>query len=295
MSIELQSLEIAAVRRTADFFWFQLSYHLFTGNYFNISGITMQIISRWASIALLVCGAASISPAAFAQTQSLSWAPVIPTNWSGPSVGLIGTGAWGSSTQTDPGFHILIINNNNADGRYNLSGGMGGVGAGFNWQSGHWVYGIVGDISGGNISGSSNVCGLLAPFLHPCGTNLDTLGTLRGQLGYAVGSTGNWMPYVTGGLAVGNVHGWDALTLASGTATQAGWTAGVGVAVMAAPHWVLKLEYLHVDLGSSNLFNVVPGVPETVSFKADLVRFGVSYQFNAEPATPPAKLWTKAK
>jgi outer membrane immunogenic protein len=69
--------------------------------------------------------------------------------------------------------------------------------------------------------------------------------------------------------------------------TRAGWTVGAGVAVMVVPNWVVKLEYLHVDLGSANIFNVVPGVPETVSTKADLVRLGVGFQFGPQMLPPP--------
>lgn len=38
-----------------------------------------------------------------------------------------------------------------------------------------------------------------------------------------------------------------------------------------------------MDLGKKVLFDVDPivGVPETVSFTADLVRFGVNYHFSA--------------
>jgi outer membrane immunogenic protein len=164
-----------------------------------------------------------------------------------------------------------------------MRGGLFGAGVGFNWQRDNWVFGVAGDFSGGHVSGSSNVCGPLTATPHPCGTSIDSLGTLRGQVGYAMGPSGNWLPYVTGGLAFGNVRGWDSLTPAAGTATRTGWTAGVGVAVMVVPNWVLKAEYLHVDLGSANLFNVVPTVPETVSARADLFRLGVGFQFGAQP------------
>jgi outer membrane immunogenic protein len=244
--------------------------------------------------------------------QDAAQAQGLRTDWSGPTIGFFGTGASGNSAQTDSGFGATGATGSSggvggvggaggtagggpADGKYNLRGGLGGAGLGYNWQSGNWVYGIAGDMSFGDISGSSNSCGAVAGNPHECGTNLNWIGTVRGQLGYAVGSSGNWLPYVTGGLAFGNVNAFDALTPASGNATLAGWTAGVGVATMVIPQWVIKLEYLHIDLGSSNLFNVVPGVPENVSFKADLFRLGLSYQFNAPPPpAAPAKMWTKA-
>jgi outer membrane immunogenic protein len=228
----------------------------------------------------------------------------VRTNWSGVSIGVVGAGGTGTSTQTDPGFTIpsgptgptgatgptgpTFTAKANADGRYNMNGGMFGGGLAYNWQfPAGWVFGIAGDFSGGRVSGSSNVCGTLSPTLHACGTSMDSLGTVRGQLGYAFGPTGNWLPYVTGGLAFGNVHAWDAFTPAAGTVTRAGWTVGAGVAVMVIPNWVVKLEYLHVDLGSANIFNVVPGVAETVSAKADLVRLGLAFQFGPQMLAPP--------
>jgi outer membrane immunogenic protein len=158
----------------------------------------------------------------------------------------------------------------------------------YNWQYGDWVLGIVGDYSGGSIRGSSGLCGATTLTPHACGTSLNSLGTVREVLGYAVGPDGSWLPYITGGVAFGNVNAWDALTPASGSASRIGWTAGAGLAVMVAPRWIVKFEYLHVDLGSANLFDVVPGVPETVSFKSDLFRLGVSFQFGQPVIQPTA-------
>jgi hypothetical protein len=45
---------------------------------------------------------------------------------------------------------------------------------------------------------------------------------------------------------------------------------------------------LIAEIGSANIFNVVPGVPETVSAKADLLRLGVAFRFGPQMrATPP--------
>ena len=60
---------------------------------------------------------------------------------------------------------------------------------------------------------------------------------------------------------------------------------------MLARNWTFKVEYLYMDLGSARMFNIVPGVPETVSFRANLVRAGVNYEFWG--ADPPRPLVTK--
>jgi len=94
------------------------------------------------------------------------------------------------------------------------------------------------------------------------------------------------LPYVTGGLAVGEVHAWDALTPASGSAFRAGWTIGAGFETVLAPNWTFKLEYLYMDLGSAHLFDIVPGVPETVSFRDNIFRIGINYKFWDQPVRP---------
>jgi outer membrane immunogenic protein len=174
-----------------------------------------------------------------------------------------------------------------------LRGWLAGGEFAYNWQYGDWVLGVVGDYSGGNIRGSSSLCGATTLTPHACGTSLNSLGTAREVLGYAVGQGGSWLPYITGGVAFGNVDAWDALTSASGSASRIGWTAGAGLAVMVAPRWIVKFEYLHVDLGSANLFDVVPGVPEKVSFRSDLFRLGVSFQFGQPVVQPVQPLYRK--
>ena len=71
---------------------------------------------------------------------------------------------------------------------------------------------------------------------------------------------------------------WDAF-FPSSAAFRAGWTVGAGLEVGFERNRTWKVEYLYVDLGSSQMFNVVPGVPETVSFTANIVRAGFNYKF----------------
>ena len=97
-----------------------------------------------------------------------------------------------------------------------MSGGLFGGGATYNfWQSGPWVLGAAGDLSWAGISGNSGVCGAGSPAPHQCGTTLNSLLTIRGNLGYAV--LPNWLVYGTGGYAGGELHAWDTLAGASGS------------------------------------------------------------------------------
>jgi outer membrane immunogenic protein len=226
-----------------------------------------------------------------------------PPSWAGGYGGISGGYGWGHSDQTDPGVPPTPTSGGGGgcdedcvpeDGHYSTRGGLVGGTLGYNWQTGPWVYGVEGDFSWADIKGSSAVCGPLTVLPHPCGTSLDALGTFRERLGFAAGANGNWLLYATGGLAVGRIHGWDALTPASGSVWRAGWTAGAGVETAFAPRWTAKIEYLYVDLGDGQVFNVVPGVPESVSLRANIIRAGINYRFGAPVAAPAPRLYTKA-
>ncbi len=238
-----------------------------------------KLLIAAAVIALGVTGAQSADLAPRIYTK----APPSPDSWNGGYVGLSGGGGFGHSNQTDPGGPGLNGGGGGpgpgpGDGSYSVNGGLIGGTIGYNWQVARWVYGFEGDYSWADISGHSDLCGLSAGNPHACGTKLSSLGTLRGRMGYVAGATGNWLLYATGGLAVGDVRGWDALMPASGSMLRPGWTVGAGVETAIAPNWTVKVEYLYVDLGRAQLFDILPGIPESVSFNANIVRAGVNYR-----------------
>jgi outer membrane immunogenic protein len=98
----------------------------------------------------------------------------------------------------------------------------------------------------------------------------------------------------TGGLAYGGVRSSATNIFTPGTAgtfagrasnTLAGWVAGAGVEWGFAPNWTVKGEYLHIDLGHSNVTMAHP-VHFPISFAAFrfhhelyTVRVGVNYRF----------------
>jgi outer membrane immunogenic protein len=234
--------------------------------------------------------------ASFLAISAVSASAQSAPNFGGTSAGVIGGYGWGHSNQTDPGPIPAPISNpdDDGDGHYSLNGGTLGGAAGYDRQDGRWVFGLLGDLSWADVAGQSAVCGSMTPVPHPCGTRLEALGTFRGRIGLAVGPAANWLIYGTGGLAIGDVHGWDSLTPASGNDWRAGWTLGAGVETPFAPNWTVKLEYLYVDLGKSQVFNFAPGIPESVSVTANLVRLGINYKFgDPAPAAAP-RLYTKA-
>jgi outer membrane immunogenic protein len=173
-----------------------------------------------------------------------------------------------------------------------LSGALGGLQTGYNWQFGNYLAGVETDIQSSGLSGNGVISGTIPfaaaggpPFIPFSGTSseqLEWFGTLRGRLGV---TSDGWLLYATGGLAYGEVRtqgtvnatGVDfaATRLAScspggcpfelvgnwsNSQTRFGWTAGAGVERKLDAHWSLKAEYLFVDLGHAGAaFTTVPG------------------------------------
>ena len=87
------------------------------------------------------------------------------------------------------------------------------------------------------------------------------------------------MPFITGGLAVGDIKA-DLSGPGSTTETKAGWTLGGGVEFAIAGPWTAKVEYLYVDLGNGSCgITVCTAGAADVEFRANLVRAGLNYRF----------------
>jgi outer membrane immunogenic protein len=170
--------------------------------------------------------------------------PLNMYSWAGPYLGGNVGWAWGT------------VDNNPT----RPSGFVGGVQAGYNWQTGPWVFGVEGDLQA---TGASDT---FAPwkFSNPW------FGTVRGRAGYTFN---NILFYGTAGLAFGELRG-ETFRLAE-TNTNAGWTVGLGAEFGLAQNWSAKLEYLYVDLNDSNF--TITGAQN--GYRFGLVRAGVDYHF----------------
>jgi outer membrane immunogenic protein len=206
-------------------------------------------------------------------------------DWTGFYVGVQGGGGWDRAQQSDASpFNT---------GWYDLSGGLAGVTWGYNWQIGNTVIGFESDAAWSNIRGSTDPAAGCGGAPSRCAAKLQAFGTNRLRLGY---SMGRWLPYVTGGMAWGRVHGEEGDTLAngpvgSGSEFHHGWTAGGGLEAMIDPHWSAKVEYLYIDLRDGGAFidNFGGGVTVTqsVAMKVNIVRVGLNYKFDAGPSLLP--------
>jgi outer membrane immunogenic protein len=221
-------------------------------------------MKRWFVPGALVLALVAVAPA---QAADLSVAPIYKAppmvappqyNWSGFYLGVNGGGAWGTS-------------NWDTIGSFNTSGGVIGGTAGYNWQVGHGVFGLEGDADWSSLHGSTST---LCP--AGCNTNNDWLGTFRGRVGYAFD---RFMPYVTGGLAVGDIKA-NTPGFPGASQTNTGWTAGGGLEFALTNNWTAKAEYLHVDLGNMNCgFNCGLAPNSNVSVRSDQVRGGLNFRF----------------
>jgi outer membrane immunogenic protein len=155
--------------------------------------------------------------------------------------------------------HNTFPNLLNIAGSANDIGFIGGALAGYNWQTGQWVYGLEADI---NYSGANS------NFNHPVfgaiGVEGDIeekwRGGLRGRVGYALDRT---HLYIAGGLSYGKFAfdgGISGLPFAtprvSWDETRWGWNIGAGVEY-ALDRWLARVEYRYDDFGSKSRYHAI--------------------------------------
>jgi outer membrane immunogenic protein len=239
------------------------------------------------SIVLVLLGA--LSPAAAEgvakRTAAAFNALAAPTyNWTGFYIGVNLGGSFGNSSTS---YTIAGVPFGGTTER--MDGVLGGLQAGYNWQTGRTVFGFETDLQATSQSGVSSLVDFIpgtpgtpgVPCIFsdgpgtPCrpGTGipgvpgipavtgiityqnqLPWFGTFRGRIGYTPAE--RWLVYATGGLAYGEVRTIETLT-ASGTslafsssALRLGWTLGGGIETVIAKGWTARFEYLYIDFGT---------------------------------------------
>jgi outer membrane immunogenic protein len=215
--------------------------------------------------------------------------------WTGCYVGGTAGGVWGSTNDTwgaNPAGFPGVAGSLGVSSSFNTSGATGGVVGGCNYQVTPWfVFGVEGDWEATSLSGSSSGTAVNALGTFPFTQSYSShwLSTARARAGYAAG---NWLFYATGGAAFANLSRSDSLSLPIGTlvtasqsTTASGWTVGAGVEWALAPNWIVRAEYLYVDLPALTYTAVNPAVPLMFitathgDLHENIVRAGVSYKF----------------
>ncbi|MEQ8166497.1 outer membrane protein [Pelagibacterium sp.] len=149
-----------------------------------------------------------------------------------------------------------------------IEGFTGGAQGGYNADLGGLVVGVEGDYQ---LSGARDTRTLGSGDELSVGIN--HFGTVRGRAGVDIGGI---MPYVTGGIAFGDV-GYQQETVAGPIISESeyGWglAAGAGIEAMAANNLSLKAEYMFVNFGDFNLSNT------SVDANAHTARAGINFHF----------------
>ena len=235
----------------------------------------------------------------YAFNGNSSYRPAV-ANWTGFYIG----GNVGALTANNrSNYSIDYLNPPNLSA-FNLmpNGYQGGVQAGYNWQAASWVLGVEADFQGASSTDNKNCLLTCTPLFGTIIYDQKTpfVGTLRGRLGYSVGST---LFYGTAGFAYGQTK-----TSISANETNApssvmrvshisgGYVAGAGIESplqlfgLFGPAWTVKTEYLFVDLGRTTDIIVSPtfGGPRLLGkdifatrTQEHIFRTGINYHFNA--------------
>jgi high affinity Mn2+ porin len=202
-------------------------------------------------------------------------------DWSGFYVGGhfgYGGGSLGPDTNPLPLQGVLFP--------HSVTGLIGGYQIGYNRQfSNRVVLGVEADATFTSPT-DQPALGRMPPVAF--NTTLDYVGTVRGRVGYALGT---WMPYLTGGFAWGHtrvlINGDPASTsdiISSAGHYHAGWTAGLGVEFAVSGNWSAKLEYDYVDLSDQRYDLSGFGLLDTnVDPRINLLKFGLNYHFGDLP------------
>jgi outer membrane immunogenic protein len=217
-------------------------------------------------------------------------APVAASfDWTGAYIGVNAGGGFGKFKHpfdvSNPGGGPALAN-----GSLNITSGgfLGGVQAGYNWQSGQMIYGVEADFQGSAVKGEGSFDVNSGGFAvsGKAGTKVDWFGTVRARIGYT--PVDRFMVYGTGGLAYGHVKSYLDANLGgtpfsySSSNTKAGWTVGLGAEYAVTNNWTLKTEYLYTDLGKSTVYDGDDLGPH-INLKNDVafhtVRVGLNYKF----------------
>jgi len=237
-------------------------------------------------------------------------------DWSGFYVGGNAGGAkqafGGTSNffQNDP--KPSLANNPQSSPALSSSSGIGGVHLGYNWLISRILLGVEGDWQW--MQSGSSFCRQTDNLLPPCvdgGRGFLTIqgetrgiGTVRGRLGYTLDRV---LVYGTAGVAFAELRGAITadcrvagcansgarnLSTENFSTLKTGWVVGFGAEVMLSPNWIVRSEYLHVDVGTTtshlnlaldNCSQGPCGASWSRSQHYDIGRVGLSYKFGGGP------------
>jgi len=252
-----------------------------------------------AAVGLTLAGVAAGS-AADLEIPYKSAPPPAPS-WTGFYIGANG-GAGTGTTQTNVNLGTAIAGLGGAGGvgialplsSYSVNGFLGGVTAGYNWQTGPFVLGAEGEFDGATFQGSTACI-----ILFSCTAKHDWLGDITARLG--VVAFDKALIYVKGGVAwadsnhslntgiTGTVGGVGVTAGVNGSAsdTAVGGLFGLGIEYGFLPHWSAKIEYDYIQFADQNVNATLTAttgagtatLPLQIKESMQLTKAGINYHF----------------
>ena len=248
-----------------------------------------KLIVTSAALAMISTAALAADLPAKTYTKAPVMPPVAIYNWTGFYFGGHVGGGWADQRVTELAPGTAAFPTGTVFSENHLSGVLGGAQGGFNYQFSNVVLGVEGEYAWTGLSGTETTVSTVNGFSSTSTAKLTDLAMVTGRLGFAAN---NWLFFVKGGGAWGQGHSDGTGYLANGTlfettstgnVDRSGWVAGLGVEWGFAPNWSAKLEYNHVDFGSTTvLVSTSRGTTSNVSSSEhlDIVKAGVNYHFN---------------
>jgi outer membrane immunogenic protein len=237
-----------------------------------------RFIGSFAVLGLLLAAPLGAAQAADMPMKAPPPAPMPSWSWTGFYIGASVGGDW-TRDNVSP-----TIADGGTFPRSNIMkpNGVTGAGtAGYNFQSGVFVYGIEGDL--GYLSIRRSQADLLG------GTEIDFIGgsgfygDITGRAGVAIDRA---LFYVKGGYAYYNGSVMTTTAIPGFTVGSAsysgGWTGGLGVEYKITNDWSVKGEYLHFDFGTktATLTSGAGVFGYNNALIVDTFKVGVNYRFN---------------
>jgi outer membrane immunogenic protein len=183
-------------------------------------------------------------------------APVTAYNWTGFYAGANLGADWLRSSVDVAG----------TNSKFTPASLIGGLQAGYNFQTGPWVIGAEADVDYGNATKTALVGADVVK------SQKTWAGTVRARGGYAFDRL---LVFATGGLAWANFKLEDnnGAVLTTKNQTRAGWTIGAGAEYAVAQNISVKGEYLYADYGRTDVGS------SRQSLTDHMLRVGVNYKF----------------
>lgn len=239
-----------------------------------------------------VAASVLLAMAGLGTAQAAPPAPIY--NWTGFYVGVHAGHSWGSQNWTQT-FNNQGNPNDTTSSALPLNGFLGGLQAGYNFQSGPWVFGLEGDWSW---TGAKGCAGNVIFFTYESCSQANWYATATGRIGYAFDRS---LIFVRGGAAFTQQKHYSNLlgvidTQETNNVTS-GFIIGGGIEHAITPNWSVKLEYNFMDFGKKDTpltylaSGSSPGLQENwdVSYRVHVVKVGINYRFASGATAITAK------